>query len=216
MAHWDPSSGAPGREPLTALLEKVLARFKERAGAGLPAPTYKELCAEFGWRSTRAAGAHVDALVRKGYLKSWQGTTGRRGAFVDAPAVELTLRSDPQDTRRAGRGVSPIQVPKYLLPTGGGEAFVFQVPDTSMVGAGIYPADLAVVRVAGDPRRGDLVVVVDGEGLAVRRVEEAGGRLSLTSAPADSKPSHSSPLRKQALRGTVVSLMRNYEAARDD
>lgn len=213
MAHWDPSSGAPGREPLTALQEKVLARFKERAGAGLPAPTYKELCAEFGWRSTRAAGAHVEALVRKGHLKSSQGT-GRRGAFVGASGVELALRSDPSDTRRTGRGASPIQVPTYLLPIGEGEAFVFQVPDTSMVDAGVYPTDLVVARVAGEPRHGDLVVVVEGEVLVVRRVDEVGGRLHLRSSPADSKLRRSWPLRKHALRGVVVSLMRNYEVAR--
>lgn len=204
----------PVQPSLTLLQEKVFAKFKERAEGGLPPPTFKELCAEFGWKSTRAAGAHVDALVRKGYLKSAQGT-GRRGAFVDVQAVQLALRADPHDTRRTAPGVSPIQVPKYLLPQGHNEAFVFRVPDTSMMGSGVCENDLVVVRVAGDPHPGDLVVVVEGEVLAVRRLDEVDGRRLVRSVPADSKAGRAYPYRKQALRGAVVSLMRNYEAARD-
>ena len=42
-------------ERLTDIQARVLRAIQERSDRGEPAPTYRDLCAEFGWSSTGTA-----------------------------------------------------------------------------------------------------------------------------------------------------------------
>lgn len=58
------------REPLTTCEQRVLDYIRQTiALRGIP-PTYREICANFGYRSTNAATTHLKTLIRKGYLVS--------------------------------------------------------------------------------------------------------------------------------------------------
>lgn len=39
-------------------------------------PTYREICTQFGYRSTHAAVGHTVALEREGYLEAEEGISG--------------------------------------------------------------------------------------------------------------------------------------------
>ena len=79
-------------DKLTIVQAEILSAVRQRVGRGEPPPSYRELCSEFGWRSTGTARDHLKALERKGYVQ----LPGHRGGRV-------TLRNGP-----AATGVSPI------------------------------------------------------------------------------------------------------------
>ena len=64
--------------PTQAQVLRYISKSKARLER---APTYRELCAHFGWASTHSAADHVEALERKGLLvrtprmaRSWRLT----------------------------------------------------------------------------------------------------------------------------------------------
>src|SRR6266536_2255420 len=81
---------------LTEIQRRVFDFVRDKLVAGGPAPTSREIAAEFGWSSKRAAECHVEALIRKGWLASLPGKA-RSLQFVNvAPAgrravVEIPL-----------------------------------------------------------------------------------------------------------------------------
>src|SRR5438034_2405489 len=55
---------------LTHMQRRVFDFVRDKLLAGRPAPTPREVAAEFGWSSKRAAECHIEALIRKGRLAS--------------------------------------------------------------------------------------------------------------------------------------------------
>jgi len=49
---------AVDEELLTPIQSKVLAAIRRRIEEGDPAPSYRELCKEFGWSSMRTEARH--------------------------------------------------------------------------------------------------------------------------------------------------------------
>lgn len=56
---------------LTARQQEVLDCIRRHIGEYGVAPTVRELCAEFGWRSPNAANCHLRVLVAKGHIEIW-------------------------------------------------------------------------------------------------------------------------------------------------
>ena len=97
---------------LTETQRCVLNAVRQRIEAGNPPPSYRDLCAEFGWSSTGTARDHLRALQRKGYVD----LPRRRGGRV-------TLRSKkPSDAGASdgGSGVGPTGPGMSPYATGGG------------------------------------------------------------------------------------------------
>lgn len=151
---------------LTALQARVLQVFRSRAHEGLPPPTYRELCTEFGWRSTGTARDHIRALVQKGLVDPASGRA--RGTRLRSPVVP-TLTLPLVGRVVAGRpeiseehAQEEIAVPAFLAPSG--PAFLLVVHGDSMRDVGILDGDVVVVRVTPEPRNGEIAAVtVDGE-----------------------------------------------------
>lgn len=193
---------------LTAPQSRVFMMFKENAKEGLPPPTYKEICERFGWSSTAAARDHIRALVRKGVLKAAAEGSGRPGAYINKKMVnELPLRA-PEDTAKGFERGVPVEVPRHLLPEG--EGFLLQAVDASMAGKGVLEGDIVVVQSRGRASAGALVVVESGGKLRIRLLLDVCGSFMVRTAPVARRP-RSEPLRKEAIRGMVVGLMRRLD-----
>ena len=85
---------------------RVFDFVRDKLIAGRPAPTTREVAAEFGWSSKRAAECHIEALIRKGWLASEPGK-----------ARSLRLMDVAQAVRRA-----VIEIPLFgSIPAGFGQ-----------------------------------------------------------------------------------------------
>ena len=78
-------------EPLTPVQAELLAVLRDRAGRGESAPSYRELCEEFGWASTGTARDHLQALARKGYV-TLGGGRARQVRLVESPMPAARVR----------------------------------------------------------------------------------------------------------------------------
>src|ERR1043165_9422920 len=99
---------------LTKRQRQVLEFVQSSQRAGGLIPTLREIAAHFGFRSSRAAGDHLDALKRKGFLESEPGKsrslrvisplTKLRSRIVDIPLLGVIAAGLPEDVEEAAEG----------------------------------------------------------------------------------------------------------------
>jgi len=195
---------------LTTIQHRVLEALRRRADQGDPAPTYRELCAEFGWASTGTARDHLRALVRKGFVEL---TGGHR---------QLRLREERPSVTRvpllgrvvAGAPVVSEENMEKLIPvpaawTRRGTFFALHVTGDSMRNAGILEGDQIVVRQRSLAADGDIVVAtIEGE-TTIKRLRLGGNGMTLV----PENPHYRSievRAEEAIIQGVVVGLMRKY------
>jgi repressor LexA len=185
--------------------------FRQRVAEGAPPPTHRELCREFGWKSTATARDHIRALVQKGILSPADRRS--RGAYLVAKRPEGKLL--PLVGRIvAGRPLlsdeyieREILVPMEFAPRG--KAFILRVTGDSMERAGIFAEDYVIVRQVKAPASGCIVAVtVEGES-TLKLLQCRAGKWSLVAANPKFAPIE---IRSPAVvHGVVTAVMRNIK-----
>lgn len=199
-------------ESLTQVQADVLGAIRRRLDHGEPPPTYRDLCAEFGWGSTGTVRDHLRALVRKGYLKLSGGRAHRQIRLLDespaASRVPLVGRVVAGVPMAAEENVeSRIPVPEEWI--GRGAHFALRVHGDSMMNAGILDGDCVVVRQQSTAEDGDIVVAtLDGE-TTLKRLRIRGRRVSLAAENPRYRPIEVQS-ESAVVQGVVVGLMRGY------
>lgn len=168
-------------EPLTTAQAELLASIRERADRGEPAPSYRELCAEFGWASTGTARDHLQALARKGYI-TLGGGRARQVRLVESPAAVARVRILGQVV--AGRPESAVEVPNGEIAVPAtwldrGHFFALSVSGDSMKDAAIIDGDTVVVREQSTANDGDIVVATVAGETTVKRLQIASSGIRL-------------------------------------
>jgi repressor LexA len=197
---------------LTAIQARVLAALRRRVDRGEPVPTYRELCAEFGWGSTGTARDHVRALERKGYVELAGGHRHLRLREEHTPVARVPL---------VGRVVAGVPVTaeenvEQRIPvpaewTVRGTHFALRVVGDSMRDAGILDGDQVVVRQQSTANDGDIVVAtIEGE-TTIKRLRVRGQRRTLVPENPRFRPID---IRSESavVQGVVVGLLRAYDA----
>jgi repressor LexA len=200
-----------GRTPPGATREKVLAFVRDRILAGSP-PTIREVQEAFDFRSVQTAREHLEGLVAAGRLTKDPGKS--RGYRFPA-----------------GLGASPVLVPLLgRVPAGpfdlavedpdgyllvqtrhpAGELFGLRVRGESMLGAGILPGDVVIVRRQATAKSGDIVVARVGEEATVKRLRIRRGEVELHPENPSMEPIVPDP-RDLTLLGKVVEVRRELE-----
>jgi repressor LexA len=171
-------------QPLTdrqdAILQFIRASIRER---GYP-PTFREIGAKMGIKSTNGVSDHLRALERKGYLRREDMKSRALRPVDDDPvagdelppgtsetievpvlgrvaAGPLTMATQAAETR--------ISIDRSLLRGGSGEVFALRVRGDSMIDAGIFDGDTIFVRRQQSAERGEIVVARVGEDATVKR-----------------------------------------------
>lgn len=164
--------------------ERVFAFVQQRLLEGRP-PTIREVQAALGFRALESARAHLRALVEEGRLLRQQGVArGLRlpSAASGAPTVLVPLLGQVQ----AGDLTTAVQSPAGFLAVQTRarpqDLFALRVRGRSMVGAGILPGDLVVVRRQPTADDGEIVVALVGEEATVKRLRRRRGRVELEPA----------------------------------
>lgn len=143
------------------LLEIISAHIDRH---GYP-PSQRDMASRLGVSSPRAAAKHLEALERKGYLQRHHGHRGLSLTTAPTGSVSLPIVG----TVRAGHlapAIEDIQghftVDRDAVKGEG--CFFLRVSGDSMISAGIFDGDLALVRPQPVSRNRDIVVaMVDGE-----------------------------------------------------
>jgi repressor LexA len=162
---------------LTTTQEKVLAFVEQASALSRPPPTIREVAQHFGWSSTSTAQQHLGALQKKGRLartpgspRSLRVTEPLRAASsaqtVAVPLVGRIAAGTPifalEETEEA------LILPRTLFQGNG--LFALRVKGDSMINAGIFDRDIAVLRSGPDFSDGDIAAVVVEEEATLKRV----------------------------------------------
>ncbi len=170
---------------LTARQQAILDFVRERIAAdGLP-PTWAEIASAFGFRQTRAAQKHLQALAAKGHLTLLPGKArgirlpeagrGKRSGVLSLPLLGRVAAGAPIG---ADAGVQDWVTVDPKLYRQRPDCLLRVVGD-SMRDDGILDGDLLVVQRTSEARNGETVVArVEGE-LTVKRLELRSDRLRL-------------------------------------
>lgn len=153
-------------QELTSRQQEVLdfiCRFRDEHGCP---PSLREISEQIGTKGTATAKLHLEALERKGYIsRRREGSRGIALKHTGATPVPVPLVG----TVRAGQPETPVEEiqgyvsvdPAWLKGNGN---FLLRVKGDSMIEAGIFDGDLALIAPQPIAENGQIVVaLVDGE-----------------------------------------------------
>lgn len=176
-------------------------------------PSLREIAASLNIAGTRGVLGHLEALERKGYLKKDAGSS--RGIALTS-SFSQSVALPIAGTVRAGQlhgAIEDIQgyfaVDKALVKGEG--CFCLRVKGDSMIGAGIFNGDLALVRPQPAAENRDTVVaMVDGEATLKRFFREQ-DHIRLQPANPNMAPIIVGPEREVSIIGKVIGIYRQME-----
>lgn len=158
-------SGAIVQE-LTSRQQEVLdfvCRFRDENGCP---PSLREISEQIGTKGTATAKLHLEALERKGYIsRRREGARGialtHAGATpVSVPLVGTVRAGQPETAVEEVQGYVSVD-PAWLKGEGN---FLLRVKGDSMIEAGIFDGDLALIAPQPTAENGQIVVaLIDGE-----------------------------------------------------
>jgi repressor LexA len=153
-------------QELTSRQQEVLdfvCRFRDEHGCP---PSLREISEQIGTKGTATAKLHLEALERKGYIsRRREGSRGialkHTGATpVPVPLVGTVRAGHPETAVEEIQGYISVD-PAWLKGEGN---FLLRVKGDSMVEAGIFDGDLALIQPQATAENGQIVVaLVDGE-----------------------------------------------------
>jgi len=150
--------------PLTETQAKVLALFESNARAGLNSPTLSEICSHFGWASTAAARDHVQALKKKGKLKSGVARAARSTTLAFAPD-DMFTRTYSREHATTTTYKLPVKGPGWRVPSS--SSWTFQHRGRHLRHLGILNGDIVEVGPVESATKPRLVVVERAGGPAL-------------------------------------------------
>ena len=167
-------------EKQKAVLEFVRQSLQEDGSV----PTVREIAAHFGFRSVNAVRDHLAAIERKGYISRRPNLA--RGIEL-APDLREAESGLPIVGRvAAGQPITAIENLDGYLELGtlyaGGSHYALRVQGDSMIDAGIWDGDYAIVREQPSVDNGEIgVAILDGDA-TVKRIRRTGGYVDLIPA----------------------------------
>lgn len=184
-------------------------------------PSVREIGEALDLRSPSTVHFHIKHLEELGYIEKGAGKgraitlkgVSAAPAVQSAPAVEEAPANKIPVVGNVAAG-SPILaqecVEDYLtFDTGGrsGEHFALRVRGESMLGVGILPDDLVVVKRQPTANNGEIVVALIGEEATVKTLSRKGSEVWLLPANPDYSPIDG---REATILGKVVAVVRQY------
>ena len=174
-----------GRTPTGETRRKVFEFVRGRLLAGQP-PTVREVQDAMGFEAVQTARQHLERLVEDGRLVADRHKA--RGYRLPGSGREPRTFFVPVLGRvPAGALAEAIEEPDGYLPVDArgaepGELFALRVRGESMLGVGILPGDLVIVRRQPTADNGDIVVALVDDEATVKTFHSCGRRVELRAA----------------------------------
>lgn len=202
------TTGLTGRQ--RQILDFLITKAQEKGYA----PSVREIAAALGLRSPSTVHQHLAALEHKGYIHR-NGERMRAMEVVDKALIRGHNTTVLPLVGRVSAGLPSladeqvedhVEVPRGILGDVK-DCFLLRVKGDSMIGAGIMPDDVVVVRRQRVASPRDIVVALFGEDATVKTFALEEGTPILTPA----NPSYA-PIRGEFhIIGRVVGLLRAYQ-----
>jgi repressor LexA len=196
---------------LTARQQEILTFVQRYAESHGYPPSVREIGQAMGLTSSSTVHSHLEALVRKGFLRRDPSKPRALEILRDGHGPTVRAVSLPVIGHVAAG--SPIlaeqNIEDYVAVsadlTRGAEAFVLRVRGDSMIEDGILDGDLLVVRRQATADNGDIVVARVGDEATVKRFYREGDRIRLQPANSAMEPV---VVRDVVIEGKAVALLR--------
>lgn len=153
---------------LTAKEQKILEFIQNHVDEkGMP-PTLREIMAHFGYKAIGTVQDHMSSLERKGVLIREKGKarsirlmgTSNAKSFMSVPVLGQIAAGFPVLSEENIMGHVPVMEEKAAQK----ELFAVKVSGESMIEAGIFDGDTAIIEKRETAVDGDIVAIwVDGE-----------------------------------------------------
>ena len=159
--------------------KRVFEYIKQRLEDGYP-PTVREICSEFGFKSTSTAHRYIASLTEKGLLEK-ASNQNRAIKLVGSNGVKVPLVG----TVTAGQPITAIEeITDYLSfqPERHytNPLFALKVRGESMINAAILDGDIVIVEQVPVAENGEIVVaLVENESATVKRFYKEDGHFRL-------------------------------------
>ena len=196
--------------PKQERIYQYILEFTEKNGYP---PSVREIAEAVGLKSPSTVHFHLKSLEDSGVIT--------RGAGKTRAITAVRPMEDPRAAGREGKipvlgsvaAGEPILadelVEEYVsfddLP--GEECFALRIRGESMLGAGILPGDLVIVRRQEDAVNGDIVIALIGDEATCKRFPRSGGRVWLLPENDAFQPIDGTFAR---ILGKVVGLQRRF------
>jgi len=200
------------RESLTRRQREILEYIENMITEVGKSPTIREIGLKFNISSTNGVRAHLQALIKKGYIRRQELISrgielvrSLSGSVIKVPLVGAVPAGNPIDAIENIEG--EFAVDTTFLPSG--ETFTLRVQGDSMKNAGIFDGDFVLVKKQKDAEPGDIVVAIIGEEATVKRYYPKSGKIILQPENDAFDPivvDRNSP--QFQIAGKVVGLMR--------
>jgi repressor LexA len=224
---------------LTAKQHELLHFIQQRLDASGISPSFEEMKEALGLKSKSGIHRLISALEERGFLRRLPNRARAleilkipEGGKTAAPAREnvVPLRKPAPALRpiaandivevplhgKIAAGVpieafedhNNLSVPAALL--GSGEHYALEVSGDSMVEAGIFDGDYALIQKANTAREGDIVVaLVDGQDATLKYFRREGPMIRLDPANSAYEPQRY-PADRVIVQGRLSGLLRRY------
>ncbi|MDQ2702655.1 MAG: transcriptional repressor LexA [Pseudomonadota bacterium] len=213
-----------GHDELTQRQQAILDFVRERIAVdGLP-PTWAEIAAAFGFRQTRAAQKHLQAIAARGYLTLLPGKA--RGIRLVESDRGFRRSHDPLQLQVPvlGRVAAGVPIGADAGADAGVERvlaldpalfslrpdYLLRVHGDSMRDEGILDGDLVAVHRQAQARDGQVVVARLDDELTIKRLQLQRDRIRLLPRNPDYAAIEIRPGQDFAIEGLYCGLVRNH------
>jgi repressor LexA len=191
----------------------VQARLEETGST----PTLEEICSHFRFKSTNAAREHLRLIEQKGYLERRPHCA--RGIRVTRGKTSLDeiVRVPLIGRIAAGKPVQAFEEVEFEIPLPrafwrGDNLFALRVRGDSMVGAGIFDGDIAIVNAQPEAANGEIAAVIIGEDTTLKRIfrSKAGVRLRAENPKYQDVVFERAAANAARVAGVLVGILRSF------
>lgn len=195
--------------PLTKRQTEILKFVRRFISDHDYAPSYREIAAYFGLKSTATIAEHIESLKRKGHLSSEERSARSLVPALDPmsevkniPLLGSIAAGSPIEAIRTSE---TIDIPHDMV---GRNTYALRVRGSSMIEDSIVDGDYVVIEPTNQVRDGDIVVALLEDGtVTLKRFYREANAIRLQPANGSMKPIY---VRKVAIQGRVKGVIRRF------
>lgn len=195
--------------------ERVYRFVRGRLEVG-QAPTVREIQKEFGFRAFQTAHEHLEKLVAEGKLAKRVGEARGYclpGGEMPGPPPSLVPLLGRVQAGALSTAVEDLEGHIPARSKSSEDLFALTVRGESMIGLGILPGDIVIVRSQPTAESGEIVVALVGDEATVKTLRLSRGRVELHPANPAFEPIIPEP-DECSILGKVIEVRRALEPGR--